>query len=55
MHNEDEEAQQMQQGGDSSDVEVDQVPAEWTEQGFGNPIIQDVRCREWEYRENEVV
>src|SRR5437868_2706969 len=28
MHNEDEEVQKMQQGGDSSDEEVDQVPAE---------------------------
>src|SRR6266540_3193914 len=55
MHNEDEEAEQMQQGGDSSDDEGDQVPGEWTEQGFGNPIVQDGRCPEWEYRENEVV
>src|SRR6266508_6018131 len=37
MHNEDEEAQQMQQGRDSSDEEGDQVPAEWREQGFDNP------------------
>ena len=55
MHNEDEEAEQMQQGGDSSDEEGDQVPAEWMEHGFGNPIVQDGRCPEWEYRENEVV
>ena len=45
----------MQQGGDSSDEEGDQVPGEWTEQGFGNPIVQDGRCLEWEYRENKVV
>src|SRR5205085_1353166 len=38
MHNEDEEAEQLQQGGDSSDEEGDLVPAEWTEQGFGNQI-----------------
>ena len=45
----------MQQGGDSSDEEGEQVPAEWREHGFGNPIVQDARCPEWEYRENEVV
>ena len=55
MHNKDEEAEQLQQGGDSSDEEGDPVPAEWMEQGFGNQIVQDVRCPEWEYRENEVV
>src|SRR5438105_13562523 len=55
MHNEDEEAEQMQQGGDSSDEEGDPVPAEWTEQGFGNQIVQDIRYPEWEYKENEVV
>ena len=31
------------------------MPGEWTEQGFCNPIVQDGRCPEWEYRENEVV
>src|SRR5438132_9239279 len=55
MHNKDEEAEQLQQGGDSSDEEGDPVPAKWTEQGFGNQIVQDVRCPELEYRENEVV
>ena len=55
MQNEDEEAEQMQQGGDSSDEEGEQVPAEWREHGFGNPIVQYARCPEWEYRENEVV
>src|SRR6266542_3479770 len=55
MHNEVEETEQMQQCGDSSDEEGDQVLAEWKEQGFGNPIVQDGRCPEWEYRENEVV
>src|SRR6266540_6421413 len=55
MHNEDQEAEQMQQGEDSSDEEGEQVPVEWRVQGFGNPIVQDGRCSEWEYRENEVV
>src|SRR6266540_6991437 len=55
MHNEDEEAEQIQQCGDSSDGEGDPVPAEWREQGFGNPMVQDGRCQEWEYKENEVV
>src|SRR5438045_1461937 len=35
MHNEDEEAEQMQQGGDSSDEEGEQVPAEWRVSGVG--------------------
>ncbi len=55
MQNEDEEAEQMQQCGDSSDEEGDPVPAEWRKQGFGNTMVQDGRCQEWEYRENEVV
>src|SRR5438105_8672248 len=53
--NEDEEAEQIQQGGDSLDEEGDQGPAEWREQGFGNPMVQDGRYPEWEYRENKVV
>src|SRR6266540_1622892 len=55
MQNEDEEAEQMQQYGDSSDEKGDPVPAESREQGFGNPMVQDSRCPEWEYRENEVI
>src|SRR6266540_6948493 len=55
MQNEDEEAEQMQQSGDSSDEEGDPVLAEWREQDFGNPMVQDGRCTEWEHRENEVV
>src|SRR5438128_3565233 len=48
MQNEDEEAEQMQQGGDSSDEEGEQVPAEWREYGLGKPILQDARRRVWE-------
>src|SRR6266540_1408302 len=55
MQNEDEEIEQMQQCGDSSDKEGDPMPTEWREQGFGNPMVQDGRCPKWEYRENEVV
>src|SRR6266498_822424 len=55
MQNEDEEAEQMQHCGDSSDEEGDSMPAERREQDFGNPMVQDGRCPEWEYRENEVV
>src|SRR6266508_6460685 len=44
MQNEDQEVEQMQQGGDLSDEEGEQVPAEWREHGFGNPIVQDARC-----------
>ena len=28
---------------------------EWRDKGFGNPVIQDIRSNEYEYRENEVV
>ena len=52
---EDHEAQQMEECVDSSDDEAYPVPTQWREQGFGNPVIQDGRCQEWEYRENEVV
>src|SRR6266540_7422904 len=55
MQNKDEEAEQMQQCRDSSDEEGDPMLAEWREQGFGNSMIQDGRCLEWEYRENEGV
>ena len=40
----------MQQGGDSSDEEGEQVPVEWRKQDFGNSIVQDGRYPEWEYR-----
>src|SRR5438105_13036247 len=55
MQIEDEEAEQIEQRGDSSDEEGEQVPAEWSEQGLGNYMIHDGRGLEWEYRENEVV
>ena len=28
---------------------------EWRDKGFGNPVIQEIRSNEYEYRENEVV
>ena len=28
---------------------------EWRDKDFGNPVIQDIRSNEYEYRENEVV
>src|SRR5438128_12667361 len=55
MQIEDEEAEQIEQRGDSSDKEGEQVPAEWSEQGLGNYMIHDARGPEWQYRENEVV
>src|SRR6266511_952872 len=55
MQIEDEEAEQIEEPGDSSDEEGEQVPAEWSEQGLGNYMIHDARGPEWEYRENEVV
>ena len=30
-------------------------PSEWREEGFGNPVVQDIRCPEFEYRVNEVI
>src|SRR6266540_6556995 len=50
MQIEDEEAEQIEQPGDSSDEEGEQVPAEWSEQGLGNYMIHDARGPEWEYR-----
>src|SRR5438105_15156542 len=55
MQIEDEEAEQIEQRGDSSDEEGEQVLAEWSKQGLGNYMIHDARGPEWEYRENEVV
>ena len=28
---------------------------EWREEGFGNPVVQDIRCPEFEYTVNEVI
>ena len=28
---------------------------EWREEGFVNPVVQDIRCPEFEYRVNEVI
>ena len=28
---------------------------EWREEGFGNPVVQDIKSSEFEYRVNEVV
>ena len=41
--------------GDSSDDERFPVLGEWREEGFGNPVVQDIRCPEFEYRVNEVI
>ena len=44
--------------GDSSDDEDDEhfpVLGEWREEGFRNPVVQDIRCPEFEYRVNEVI
>jgi hypothetical protein len=55
MNNEDHLVQQIEENGDSSDDEEAPVPASWRDPGFGNPVVQDGRRREWEYRANEVV
>ena len=31
------------------------VLGEWREEGFGNPVVQDIRSSEFGYRVNEVV
>ena len=31
------------------------VLGEWHEEGFGNPVVQDIKSSEFEYRVNEVV
>ena len=28
---------------------------EWREEGFGNPVVQDIKSSEFEYRVNEIV
>jgi len=58
MEKEDRDARIMEQCGDSSDDEDDErfpVLGEWCEEGFGNPVVQDIRSSEFEYRVNEVV
>ena len=58
MEKEDQDAQIIEQCGDSSDDEDDErfpVLGEWREEGFGNPVVQDIRCPEFEYRVNEVI
>ena len=58
MEKEDQDARIMKQCGDSSDDEDDErfpVLGEWREEGFGNPVVQDIRSSEFKYRVNEVV
>ena len=58
MEKEDQDAQIMEQCGDSSDDENDErfpMLGEWCEEGFGNPMVQDIRCLEFEYRVNEII
>ena len=55
MEKEDQDAQIMEQCGDSSDDEHFPVLGEWREEGFGNPVVQDIRCPKFEYRVNEVI
>ena len=45
----------MEECGDSSDDKDYPLIGEWRDKGFGNPVIQDIRGNEYEYRENEVV
>lgn len=54
MENENLEAAQMEEYGDSSDEEYP-IPADWNNPGFGNPVAFDGRRNECDYRENEVV
>ena len=46
MEKEDQDAQIIEQCGDSSDDERFPVLGEWREEGFGNPVVQDIRCPE---------
>ena len=55
VQNVDQEARMMQECGDSSDDEDYPLLGKWRDKGFGNPVIQDIRSNEYEYRENEVV
>jgi hypothetical protein len=55
MEEEDLEAAEMDEVDHNSDDEGYTVPAEWEERGFGNPVIQEGKHENWEYRANEVV
>ena len=55
MEAEDQAAMDMEEDDWSSDDEQYALPKEWKEHGFGNPVVEDVRHQEWEYRGNEVV
>ena len=55
MEKEDQDARIMEQCGDSSDDERFPGLGEWREEDFGNPVVQDIRCPEFEYRANEVI
>ena len=58
MEKEDQDAQIIEECGDSSDDEDDErfpVLGEWRKEGFGNPVVQDISSSEFEYRVNEVV
>ena len=54
MHNEDMEAAQMEEHEYSSDEDYP-IPSQWSNPGFGNPMVADSREQECEYRGNEVV
>ena len=45
----------MEECGDSSDYEDYPLLCEWRDKGFENPVIQNIRGNEYEYKENEVV
>ena len=55
MEKEDQDAQIMEQCGDSSDGKNDErfpVLGEWRKEGFGNPVVQDIRCPDLAEAEN---
>ena len=45
----------MEEDDWSSEDEQYVLPKEWKEHGFDNPVVEDVRHQEWEYRGNEIV
>ena len=51
VENEDQESRMMEECEDSSDDEDYPLLGEWRDKGFGNPVIQDIRSNEYEYRE----
>ena len=55
MEEEDRGALEMDEVEDYSDDEGYTVLAKWKERGFGNPVIQDGKHEDREYRANEVV